>query len=41
MTFHALQTCVADRMMQVKPALFPIPLNGPFRYAPQGRDLGE
>src|SRR4029079_10848405 len=31
----------ADRVVQVEPALFPVPLNGPFRYPPHRGDLGE
>ena len=38
---HAVRTRVANRMMQVEPALFPIPLDGPLRYAPQRGDFGE
>jgi hypothetical protein len=28
-------------MMQVQPALFPVSLNGPLRYAPHRGDFGE
>ena len=31
----------ADRMVQVEAALLPVALNGPFRHAAHGCDLGE
>ena len=37
----AIGAASADRMVQVEAALLPVALNGPFRHAAHGGDLGE
>src|SRR5262249_13201305 len=41
MRLHGNRPRVADRGMQVQPALLPVTLNRPFRHTPQAGDLGE
>ena len=41
LAFYGVIYAAANRVVEVETALFPVALNGPFRHAAHGCDLGE